>query len=248
MKPWYERDEFWEKLLPTMFREERWDAAVGEVDALLALISLAPGAAVLDLPCGPGRHSLELARRGFRVTSVDRTAEYLDQARQRADEEGLTVEWVQSDMREFRRPEAFDAAINMFTSFGYFEDPDDDRKVVGNLLSSLRSGGVLVMDMMGKEVQARLFRNRDWHEYADGTILLEERAILPGWERTEARWIVLKDAERTEFRFSHRIYSAVELSSLLRGSGFTSVEVYGSLEGTPYDHTAKRLVVVARKA
>jgi len=175
MKPWHEEDAFWQTFAPTMFGEPRWAAASGEVDQVLALAKIAPGAAVLDLACGPGRHALELARRGLKVTAVDRTAAYLAQARQRAAEQGLTVEWVQADMREFCRPEAFDAAVNLFTAFGYFENPADDRNVAGNLFRSLRPDGALVMEMVGKEILARIFRERDWHEEPDGTLMLEER-------------------------------------------------------------------------
>jgi SAM-dependent methyltransferase len=190
---------------------------------------------------------LELARRGFRVTGVDRTAAYLEQARRQAEAEGLTVEWVQADMREFCRPDAFDAAINLYTAFGYFEDPADDRAVATNLLRSLRSGGGLVIELMGKEVLARIFLERYWTELPDGTLILEEGQIRPGWDWVENRWILIRGTERTEFRVSHRLYSAVELSSLLTGCGFASVDVYGGLDGSPYDHTARRLVVVARK-
>ena len=247
MNPWHEQDDFWETFCPSLFGEERVEAAVGEVDHVLELTGLSPGAAVLDLACGPGRHALELARRGFRVTGVDRTAAYLKQARCRADEEGLSVEWVQADMRDFCRADAFDAAINMYTAFGYFEDPADDRAVAANLFRSLRVGGVLVMELMGKEVLARIFQERGWREYEDGTLMLEERKIRSGWDWIDNRWILLRGGARKEFRVGHRLYSAAELSSLLTDCGFASVDVYGSLEGTPYDHTARRLVLVASK-
>jgi len=247
MKPWHEEDAFWQTFAPTMFGEPRWAAAGGEVDSMLALAKIAPGAAVLDIACGPGRHSLELARRGFKVTAVDRTTAYLEQARQRTAEQGMTVEWVQADMREFCRPDAFDAAVNLFTAFGYFENAADDRKVASNLFRSLRPGGALVMEMVGKEILARIFRERDWHEEPDGTLMLEERRLRSGWDWIENRWILLKGAERKEFRLAHRLYSAAELSQLLKDCGFASVDVFGGLDGSPYDHTAKRLVAVARK-
>jgi SAM-dependent methyltransferase len=230
-----------------MFTPERWDAAANEVGELLALTGLAPGAAVLDLACGPGRHALELARRGFRVTGVDRTAEFLEDARRKAHEQGLAVEWIHADMRQFHRPDAFDAVINLFTAFGYFENPADDRTVAHNMFHSLRSGGILVMDLMGKEILARIFRERDWHELPDGSIMLEERKLRSGWDWIENRWILLKSTERSEFRVSHRLYSAAELSRLLTDCGFASVKALGDLTGSPYDHTAKRLVLVARK-
>ena len=151
-KVWHEDDEFWKVFAPHMFTEDRWDATPAEVDNLLSLLALRPGAAVLDLCCGPGRHSLELARRGFCVTGVDRTESYVQEARERAARDELGVEFVEDDMRRFCRPDAFDAAIMMYTSFGYFEDPAENRQVLANVCRSLRDGGVLLIETMGKPV------------------------------------------------------------------------------------------------
>jgi hypothetical protein len=100
--------------------------------------------------------------------------------------------------------------------------------------------------MMGKEVLARIFRERDWHE-ENGTIFLEERKLSNGWSWIQNRWIMIKGGERKEFTFSLRLYSGEELSSLLSESGFNSVELFGDLSGMPYDHAANRLVAVAIK-
>jgi len=245
-RPWHEDDAFWETWGPMMFSERRLSNTPADVDSILSLLGVESGAQILDLCCGPGRHSLELARRGFQVTGVDRTKAYLDRATEQAREEGLDVEFVQEDMRTFCRPDAFDAAINMFTSFGYFEDPEDDRWVVTNVCRSLKAGGVLLMDMHGKETLARIFQPRVWDEQ-DGVLLLQERHVTDNWSWMENRWIVLSGDKRTEFLFSHRLYSATEIVSLLTGRGFASADVYGSLDGSPYDHTARRLVAVARK-
>jgi cyclopropane fatty-acyl-phospholipid synthase-like methyltransferase len=245
-KTWHEDDGFWEMVAPFMFSENSWAAAPAEVDQATALLDLEPGAAILDLGCGPGRHSLELARRGFRVTGVDRTALYLAQAQRRAEEEGLTIEFVQEDMRRFRRPDTFDAALSLFTSFGYFDAAEENQQVLVNLHSSLKRGGKLIVELMGKEVLARVFQARDWQEQ-DGVFFLQQRQVSDDWTRMENRWILLKGQTRYDFQVSHWIYSAAELSAMLRDSGFGSVDAYGSTEGTPYDHTARRLVVVARK-
>ena len=107
MWTWFEDDALWENLESFLFFQFRSDAiTVREAEQILTLVHPPPGAAVLDLCCGPGRHSLEFARRGFQVTGVDRTARYLDTARAAATREGLTVEFVQEDMRHFHRPEA----------------------------------------------------------------------------------------------------------------------------------------------
>ena len=244
--PWHEQDSFWKETLPVLFPESRVQAAALEVEQILALTGLPPGGAVLDLCCGIGRHSLQLARKGFQVTGVDRTQAYLDRAAGAARREKISIELVRDDMRKFRRPESFDGVINLFTSFGYFEDQKDDRTVVSNIYASLRSGGVLVMQLMGKEVLARIFRPRDWYEQ-DGMLVLEERKITQHWSWVESRWILISGQSRIVLDLSHRLYSAAELSWLLLDCGFGRVAAFGDLGGAPYDEQANRLVLVVRK-
>ena len=245
--PWHDQDDFWASMAPFLFTDEHWARASTQVEQVLVLLGVMPGATVLDLCCGPGRHALELARRGLHVTGVDRTAAYLDCARKQAEAEGVAIEFVQEDMRSFCRPETFDGAINLYTSFGYFDSPADDRQVLMNVHQSLRSGAKFVLEMMSKEVLAAIFRERDWRE-RNGLILLEERRISDDWNRIDNRWILIDGDSRKEFIVSHRLYSAAELTSLMLECGFASVDVYGDLSGGPYDHTAERLVVVAHKA
>jgi len=245
--PWHDQDDFWKSMAPFLFTAEHWAKAPMQVEQVLVLLGVMPGASVLDLCCGPGRHAFELARRGLHVTGVDRTAAYLDYARKQAEAEGVAIEFVLEDMRSFCRPEAFDGAINLYTSFGYFDSPEDDRQVVLNVFRSLRDGGRFVIEMMGKEVLAGIFRERDWREQS-GVILLEERRVSDNWKRMENRWTLIDGDSRKEFTVSHRLYSAAELTSLVLDCGFASVDVYGDLSGAPYDHTAERLVVVAHKA
>jgi SAM-dependent methyltransferase len=246
-KPWHDEDYFWETVAPVLFSERRWSDAPAEVEGVVSLLGISPGANVLDLCCGVGRHSVELARRGMRVTGVDRTRAYLERARRAAKAEGIEVEFAEDDMRAFCRPGVFDAVVNLFTSFGYFEDPEDDRRVVSNVYESLKIGGAFLLDMMSKEILARILQERRWQQEEDGTILLQETKVTKNWSWVESRWILLKDGKKQEFEISHRLYSAVELTSLLEGCGFERVEVYGDVQGAPYDHAAKRLVVLARK-
>ncbi len=246
LTPWHETDAFWETFAPLMFGERRWANTPAEIDGILNLMNLAPGTTILDLCCGPGRHALELARRGFQVTGVDRTAAYLEQARLQAQEERLSIQFIEADMRYFVSSGAFDAALLMFTSFGYFQDPAENRQVLVNVCDSLREGGRVILDLMGKEILARIFKERDWVEVA-GDIYLEERKISRDWSRVENRWIALRGTERSEFTVAHWLYSAAELTALLKESGFKSVDIYGSIEGDPYDHNAQRLIVVGQK-
>jgi SAM-dependent methyltransferase len=247
-KPWHEDDSFWQTWGPLMFTPKRIADAVDEIDKVIKLLDIQPGSNILDLCCGIGRHSLELARRGYQVTGVDRTREYLDEARKQAKEESLDIEFVQGDMRSFSRPGAFDAAISMFTSFSFFEDPQEDKRVVENVFESLKTGGRFIIQMHGKETLAKIFTERNWNENKDdGVIVLYERKVSNNWSWMENRWIMLKGNERIENRLSHRLYAGSEIAALLRDCGFTRVDVYGDLEGNPYDHTARQLVTVGYK-
>jgi SAM-dependent methyltransferase len=229
-----------------MFGEERWQMAARDAEPLARLLDLKPGARVLDLCCGPGRFSIELARRGFKVTGVDRTVLYLNEARKRARQQKLDVEFVRQDMRRFVRTKAFDACINMCTSIGYFEDPADDLKVCRNVHRSLRPGGRFLVQTGGKEWLAREFRSRDWREEA-GAFILEERKVMPGWTGIENRWVIIQKGKAREFRFSLRLYSSGEISDLLTRAGFKKVDIYGGVDGAPYDDTSRWLVAVGRK-
>jgi len=245
--PWELPDAVWESMVgPFLSSPASLERAIVEVDGILSLTSAAPAARVLDLCCGVGRHALELARRGFSVTGVDRTAQFLDQARQQAQEEGLVIEFVQQDMLEFKRPDSFDLALNLNTSFGYFEDPADDLQVLRNIHASLRLGGSIVLETIGKEVLARIFQERDWSEI-EGNLFLQERRPSEDWGRMNLRWIKITSGQKEEWSFTHRLFAATELAALMREAGFQSVKTYGDLEGGPYDNTASRLVVVAKK-
>jgi len=241
-----DRDAFWQTFEPFLFVPGRIAATPEQVSQVVTLLRLRPGQRVLDLCCGPGRFSLELARRGFRVTGVDRTRSYLRRARKAAAREHLDIEFVQADMRRFVQAGAFDACISVFTSFGYFRSQPDDLRVCRNVFRSLRPGGAFLIEILGKEGLARRFQARDWFESGDA-LLLQERRPVDGWSGLEQRWILIRRGRVRTFRLWLRLYSAVELCRLLSQAGFRSVKAFGGFDGTPYDDAARRLVVVGRK-
>lgn len=245
-KDWFDREDFWSGTSTVLFHQERMEKTKEQVDCVLGLAGIKKGGAVLDLCCGIGRHSLEFARRGYAVTGVDRTKAYLKKAAASAEKEKLDVKFVQSDMRRFVKPDSFDLAVNLFTSFGYFDDPEDDRTVVENVFRSLRKGGRFVIDMMGKEVMARNFRERDWSE-GKGFVIMEKRRLYDDWSKMETTWTILEGNKKHVHTFNLRLYSASELKSLLVSCGFSVAIAYGDLAGAGYDHTARRLVVAGIK-
>jgi SAM-dependent methyltransferase len=240
---WFADEDFWEQLYPAMFPPERFAVADQQVDQILALTRFT-GRTVLDLCCGPGRHSVSFARRGMQVTGVDRTKFLLDRARERASQAAVEVEWVEEDMRRFRREGAFDLACSLFTSFGYFEDDDEDLAVLRNVWESLAPGGVFVVDVAGKEKVARHWLNSMCHHLEDGTLVLQRPEVCKDWTRIRNEWTLIKDGRTKSFRFEHTIYSGRELRDRMREAGFAKVELYGDLEGRPYGLDATRLVAV----
>jgi SAM-dependent methyltransferase len=244
---WFEDPSLWADLYPFTFSEERLRAGEGEVDQLLALIGMEPGdKAVLDLCCGPGRHAVPLARRGARVTGVDRTRHHLNLARERAELAGVGVELVEADMREFRRPGAYDLALSLFTSFGYFDAPDDDLRVLRNVRESLRPPGALVIDVMGKEWLARNFQPTRSRTLPDGTVLIDRSRVVDDWTRIENDGILIREGKTRAFQARLNVYSGLELRDRLRQAGFDAVSLFGGLDGSPYGLDAARLVAVAR--
>lgn len=259
---WHEDDAFWIAMKDFLFDEGKSTAARTQVDWIAQTLALQPGARVLDLPCGTGRHAIAMAQRGMDVTGVDRMAMYLDEARRaerRAREAepgapwGAPIAWQAGDMRTFAAsPELhahFDAALNLWTSLGYFDSWEENAEVLRSFRRSLKPGGHLVIEVAGREVLARVFQPRRWSELPDGRILLESVQVIDDWSRMRTRWIVIRnDGTRVERIMTLWLYSARDLRDLLTACGFDDIRIFGSLDGSAYDHTAKRLVVLARAA
>jgi SAM-dependent methyltransferase len=244
MPDWFADESFWTEIYPFEFPLPVVDAGVAQVDKAIALSGVRGGDA-LDLGCGPGRHAIPLARRGFHVTAVDLSPFHLAKARERAEVAQVVVEFVQSDMRAFVRADAFDLAVSLFTSFGYFEDPADDLRVLRHLHQSLRPAGVLVMDVASKERLARVLHPTLSQRAVDGALLVQRHQIVEDWSRVRNEWTIVRDGRARTFEFLLRIYSGQELKALLGAAGFTTVTLYGGLDARPYDLEAERLVAVA---
>jgi SAM-dependent methyltransferase len=211
-----------------------------------APVSSKNGLAILDQCCGLGRLSVELALRGHRLTGIDITPSYLEAARESAEDEGLSIEFIQIDVRRFVRPDFYNLVLNLYTSFGYFADASDDRQVVANAYESLVPGGLYIIETLGKEIAVRDFTEGEWFERA-GAVVLTDFEPVNEWEYLNNRWILLQGGERFERTFMQRLYAATELRRLMLDVGFTAVTVYGDWDRRPYDYRAIKLIVVGKK-
>jgi SAM-dependent methyltransferase len=245
-KEWFDNNAFWQELYPFMFREQRFTNAPVEIQKALSLTK-PNGKNALDLCCGPGRCSIALAKAGLQVTGVDRTKFLLNKARARARKVKAKVEWVQMDMRDFIRPGAFNLVLSMFTSFGYFDNKREDLEVLKHILTSLKPGGVCLIDVIGKEWLAKAFQPTTSDILPDGTTLIQRHEIFDEWTRVQNEWTLVRKGRAKTFRFHHTIYSGQELRDRMEQIGFTDVKLFGNFDGDEYGPNAQRLIVVGYK-
>ena len=245
-KEWFDDESYWRSMYPYMFPAERIAAAPKEMRLALRLAK-PKGKDVLDLCCGPGRCSIALAKRGYRVTGVDRTKFLLNKAIANTKAAKVKIEFIRKDMRDFVRPESFDIVLSMFTSFGFFDKKEEDINVLRNIFTNLRPGGVCLIDLMGKEQIIKSFTSTTLENFPDGTKLIRHRELIDNLTRMKLEWILIRRGRAKSFRFYMTLYTAQELIDRLEKVGFVDVKIYGNLDGAPYGLKAQRMIAVARK-
>ncbi len=221
-------DDEYLKIYLHQFTPERTEQ---EVDFIEAALEPAPGAAVLDLACGSGRHAIRMARRGYRVTGVDFNPRYLELAAAEAGIAGVDVEWTACDMRSLDFTGAFDRCYSFFTSFGYYSD-EENEAVLERIARALRPGGRLLLDMMNRDWLLTHPQQRTWSQREDGALLMEEVSLDLRSSRVTSKLTLIepdKGAGPVK-QFDLRAYTAAELTGLLRRSGLEVRDVWGGAD------------------
>jgi len=224
------------------------DRSRAEVDFVIDKLELAPGARVLDLCCGMGRHLIDLARRGCEVVGVDLSAHMLEKAREFAAAEGIEPKLVRCDMREIDFHAEFDAVINMATAFGYLESDAEDEKVIHAVCRALKPGGRFLLDVMSRDGLMRVFQARDWQQNAQGDVMYSDRGFDCVAGRVHARErIIFADGRRTDSSHSVRMYTCSEYGAMFERAGLRLAEVLGGFDGSPLTIDCKHMIVIAKK-
>jgi SAM-dependent methyltransferase len=218
----------------------------GEADSIEKALELKPDARVLDAPCGDGRHSIELAARGYRVTGVDLSGEFLQAAREASAARRLAVAWEHRDMRDLAWEAAFDGAYCFGNSFAYFDDAGNQRFLAG-VSRALKPGTKLVLET-GSTAESLMpnLESRGWYEMGD-IIMLASRRYDPCRGRLDVEYSFLQDGVLDRRPASYRIYTCLEVLRLFEAAGFSGLEALGSLGGEPFQLGARCLYVVAKK-
>lgn len=222
-----------------------------QVDFLMDKLNVLPPCEVLDLGCGDGRHSLELNRRGFRVTGLDLSEELLERARRRTADEGLDITFIQGDMRDPPAVRAYDLVVNFFTSFGYFREDGENARVLEAISRALRPGGRFLMDYLNRK-------------HVISTLVPSDRRTVEGMEVEQRRWIsgnpseagghvrinkqvrIREDGAERSYDESVRMYTLEELEAMMDRAGLKVTQTYGDFDGRPVSGDAPRNILVGQ--
>lgn len=218
-----------------------------EATEIVDILALAPGASILDAPCGHGRISNLLASDGFKVTGVDLTPLFLDRAKAEAERLGTEVDYHEGDLRDLPVAGPFDAALCWFTSFGYFDD-DDNRRVLQQFADVLRPGGTLLIETMHHDGFVRGFTTSPAATLTErGDDLLSDVTTFdPLSGRIETERTVRRSGEIRRSHHSVRVPTVPEFDEWLRVAGF-SARSYSDRGGRPLRFDSWRLVVIATR-
>jgi SAM-dependent methyltransferase len=245
-KPWFVDlfDEDYLRTLPFLTPQ----ATQAEAEFVIDAMGLAPGAQVLDVGCGYGRHAMELAARGIHVVGLDMSTPLLVRGGEEAHRRGLTINFVRGDMRELDFEAQFDGAYCLFSTFGYFDD-ETNKKTVANIARALRPGGRAMLEILNRDYVIADLPTRVWWE-GDGCVVLEEVELNYFSSRIQVnRSVVFDDGRQLEQEISVRAYSLHEVGKLLHAAGFRVLEVSGAYHtrGRFFGNQSRHIIVLAER-
>jgi SAM-dependent methyltransferase len=215
-----------------------------EVDQLLTWLDLSGEDRILDLCCGMGRHSITLAKRGLHVLGLDLSEALLNKANALAYEEGLWIPFVRGDMRKLPFVDnSFDIVLNLFTSFGYFSEDDENRRVLEEISRVLRTSGRFFIDFLNRKrvIESLVPESQRF----DQDVAICEKRWIDG--DFVCKKILVRD-ERGERVYHERVkmYTFEQMCDLLTQSGLVPVEAYGNFHGDPYNEDSERMLILGK--
>ncbi|MCC7491460.1 MAG: methyltransferase domain-containing protein [Fimbriimonadaceae bacterium] len=206
-----------------------------------------PPGRLLDLPCGHGRHAVEIAGWGWQVTGLDLSPPFLQVAAQAAGAAGRPVRLVRGDMRCFPLASAtFEVSICMFTSLGYFDEVAENARVLREFWRVTRPGGRFVLDLANIDFVRQQAPRAEWSK--DGVTVRSEYLWSEATRRAVTRrWATFDDGRAEQYESSVRLFEGAEIEGLLAASGFVVESQQGAYRGGPVSPQLPRRILLCRR-
>ena len=225
-----------------LYKDRNQSEAEYFIQHLLQQLKPSEEATFLDVACGKGRHSKFIHQNGFNIHGIDLSAESIKEASKDSAE---SLHFQQHDMRETYLENHFDYALNLFTSFGYFESDNDNQRVINAMAKNLKKGGKLIIDFMNaKNVILNIVEEE---------IKVVEKIRFHIQRKVENGYI-LKDIRFTDIGKNHHYQEKVQVLGLsdfshyLQKAGLNIVDLWGDYELNDFDVLhSNRLIIVAQK-
>lgn len=208
-------------------------------------INSVSGSKVLDMACGSGRHAIIFASKGYEVTAIDLSKNLIAAAKTNAKKLNVNVEFVNSDILEFNSNSKFDIVVNLFTSIGYFDDDEDNFKVILKAIDLLTDRGFFIIDYFNKNY---LLKNLiPTTVFSDNGTRITQNRFVDG-NRVRKNITIENDGTIDEFYESVRLYSHDEMVSFLKRAGFKIMKRFGDYMGNDFEEeSSQRLIIFAQK-
>jgi ubiquinone/menaquinone biosynthesis C-methylase UbiE len=245
---WYE-DTFGRDYL-SLYPHRNDQEATRDISGLLQLVNPPRNESLLDLCCGAGRHLVALRLAGFtNLTGLDLSADLLAEARSRLDAVAIDdIQLLKADMREIPGTDCYGTIISLFTSFGYFADTTEDKRVLASAYRALSSNGTFVLDTLNRgHVLASLIPTEE-KQLGEMCIRIRRHITEDGLRVEKETRVTQPGSPVTTYRESVRMYEKGEIKDMLEQIGFVNARFFGNLQGEVFSSSSPRMVFVASKA
>ena len=219
-----------------------------EVEFICEALELLRGATVLDLCCGQGRHSQLLADRGMKVVGLDSSRFLLTEAQKNASSSENRIHLVEGDTRHIPLKPVCDAVINLYTSFGFFED-SDNKRVITAVAAALKPSGKFLLEYWNPYAALQLNQTRNWWWLSDSLLALAEVEYDSESGRlSDYRTVIDLSTGAAQESVNHiRFYFPTELKGMLESAGLKVRAMYGDFDYSPFLTESRRLITIAEK-
>lgn len=237
---WFSTDEYL-----YVYRHRNEEDADKLVKLILDNVKLKKFSEILDIACGAGRHSILFAQKGLKVTAIDLSKKLIHLAKQSSNELKLKINFIICDLRALPIVKQFDLVVNLFTSFGYFDDDDENYNIVRTAFKHTKKNGYFILDYFN----SAFVRNNlipVTVENLPGGMITQHRSIEGN--RVIKKISVENKNGKKQYLESVRLYDKVEIEKIISETGFKILYEFGNFRGNAFDlKDSERIIIIAKK-